>query len=453
MEQMNGENQGSILRSALGMTDTSTSQWEQKANLYDKFMEEYKDYFDEDGAKTIPSGNQDTKYFLELQLKRLRALGVKLQYDIQKRGSLAGAEYSNNVSGVTTQDVKYTNTVANKVLQRKTKVINSQGKTIYKGDDGEIGYVSITELNHESVDETDTYVCSNCGAISTIRELLDGCPYCNTRYEMDDLYPTVSGFYFLPDSVNVSVKNDVKTGKLLPSIIWGILSALFALIVIVVLVQEIVGVTLIAVALAIIPSLIFGAISGLMAFPIFLAIRVIFEAICITPMLASVGNSKNNLKNTVRKYDPLFSEEVFDTQLNNMVKTMLFTDDWSNLTIYNGTQNNVRNRNVIEVTSRGAYQFVASNVVNENLYLKLRVFLNVIRMTSPSQVVKQNEEFDIVIQRPLSCKTDLGFSIRKVCCKSCAASFDATHNKYCPSCGTEYEAKEDWVVMEFVRRK
>lgn len=39
--------------------------------------------------------------------------------------------------------------------------------------------------------------CPNCGAVSNVRELLNGCKNCKTRFIMDDLFPKVTNFYFV----------------------------------------------------------------------------------------------------------------------------------------------------------------------------------------------------------------------------------------------------------------
>ncbi|RHW02481.1 hypothetical protein DXA91_00120 [Clostridium sp. OF09-10] len=38
-----------------------------------------------------------------------------------------------------------------------------------------------------------------CGAVSQIKALFEGCPYCHTRFLMQDLYPKVANFYSIED--------------------------------------------------------------------------------------------------------------------------------------------------------------------------------------------------------------------------------------------------------------
>ncbi len=425
---------------------------EKRTRLYKKFMEEYKDFFDADGAKSIPSGNQDTNYFLKLQKERLQNLNVKLEYQIEKRGSLA-AGFSEHVGGTTTTDTKYTTTIASGILQKKTKLTNTHGRVLHQANEGEICYAAITDLNNPTDIENESYTCSNCGAVTTIRELLTGCPYCSTRYEMDDLYPTITGYYFLPDSVNISPKHDIKFKSFVPSILWGLFvmvaSAFFTYFVYKTS-REIDTEQFFAFLFM---SPFFGIGAAVTSIPVFYALKMLIKAVRLLPVLSATHGSKQSVYNVVHPHDPLFSRSVFDMQLSNMIKTLLFTDDWSDLTIYAGNQNNDKNRNVLDATWLGIYQFMNHTEDGEDLKLKLRVYLNVSRLTEHNTVTKREEEYIIVIRRPLSCKTDLAYSIRKVTCKSCAASFDATHTRHCPSCGSVYDAKEDWVVEEFTRSK
>lgn len=425
---------------------------EKHTQLYEKFITEYKDFFDSDGATSIPSGNQDTNYFLKLQKKRLQNLDVNLEYDIQKRGSLAPG-FGEHVSGLTTTDTKYTTTIAYRILQKKTKVTNAQGAVIHKSDEGELCYAAITDLNNPTDIEDESYSCSNCGAVTTIRELLTGCPYCGTRYEMDDLYPTVTGYYFLPDSVNISPKHDIKLKSFLPSILWGVFVALATILFMIFTFNDQTETAIGAFTVSLFMAPILGIIAAATSIPVFYVLKMIIKAIRVLPVWSATSGSKQSLYNAVHPHDPLFSRSVFEMQLNNMVQTLLFTDVWNDLTIYVGNQVNENHKNILDVTSRGVYQFIRSTVEGEDLTLKLGVYLTVTRLTDRNTVTKQDEEYVIVIRRPLSCTTDFSYSIRKVCCKSCASSFDATHNRYCPSCGSIYDAKDDWVVAEFTRRK
>lgn len=46
----------------------------------------------------------------------------------------------------------------------------------------------------EQLVENEDYVCPNCGAVSTVKGLLDGCDYCNTFFKIDELFPKVTNY-------------------------------------------------------------------------------------------------------------------------------------------------------------------------------------------------------------------------------------------------------------------
>ena len=49
---------------------------------------------------------------------------------------------------------------------------------------------------------------------------------------------------------------------------------------------------------------------------------------------------------------------------------------------------------------------------------------------------------------------DLNFSMTKINCPACARSFNPVKNKFCPSCGKEYELiSDDWVLVDLKMEK
>ena len=70
----------------------------------------------------------------------------------------------------------------------------------YKGDkciDTQESQITINAIVTDTTVETsavesDYYCCPFCGAISQIRELMTGCPYCQTKFQISDLFPKVT---------------------------------------------------------------------------------------------------------------------------------------------------------------------------------------------------------------------------------------------------------------------
>ena len=65
-------------------------------------------------------------------------------------------------------------------------------------------------MNDGSMSGDELYCCPNCSAISSVKSLLAGCPYCGTRFQMTDLFPKVTDFYYSDYEVNLSVIRGIK---------------------------------------------------------------------------------------------------------------------------------------------------------------------------------------------------------------------------------------------------
>ena len=51
------------------------------------------------------------------------------------------------------------------------------------------------------------HTCPNCSAVATIASLQQGCEYCGTCFEMDDLFPKVTNYFFVPDTSGTEEEN------------------------------------------------------------------------------------------------------------------------------------------------------------------------------------------------------------------------------------------------------
>lgn len=59
----------------------------------------------------------------------------------------------------------------------------------------------------------------------------------------------------------------------------------------------------------------------------------------------------------------------------------------------------------------------------------------------------RRDVFRMSLQKDISTPINMHMSIRKIACKTCGNSFDATKQKKCPSCASAYDlSREDWVV-------
>ena len=175
--------------------------------------------------------------------------------------------------------------------------------------------------------ESDSYCCPSCGAISTVRELVNGCPYCKARFLMPDLFPKVTNFYFYEDD---SSKVDFIRNTV---IIGAVIAALYELV------------------------------------------------------------------------QCLGSRQLLDFVMVPVAGLM------------------------------GAFIGLMCGVFLRDTY-----YVN-------NHIKIKDEEIRLQVARKRSARTDAGFSIKKVECKACGGSFDASHQRVCPYCHNAYDMKEqNWVI-------
>lgn len=304
-------------------------------------------------------------------------------------------------------------------------------------------------MNENEMTGEETYVCPNCGAVSTIKELFVGCSYCQTRFTMSDLYPKVTNHFFLHDyGVNGGEGRRKALKFVLAGVVLGCIAGLFmrngtA-------VGQAGGGNAIS---GIIAASIVGGMFGLFMFPISLVIRVLVDAVKVTPVLAKTAGTKKKMIELLSAYDATFSYDHFVSRVLALLKMMVYSEDRTDMAAYDKAEKGPDYFDIVESIYRGAIALHGHKIENGYCYLDLEIFMVDVCFRN-NQIKPVEESFRMEICKNIKQPEDFGFSIRKVQCKSCGGSFDATRIKHCPYCANEYELKEDdWVVVSMKRLK
>lgn len=157
---------------------------------------------------TLPEGgNQDIAYYLELQQNRLKERNIRMEYRFSDRAGKKGETRS--LVGWTAKDQKYTLRMVADDYSREVRCYKGN-KCLFKKKKDTLFYQVITYMNDGSMSEDERCSCPNRSAISSVKALLAGCPYCGTRFQMTDLFPKVTNFYYSDYEVNLSVIRGTK---------------------------------------------------------------------------------------------------------------------------------------------------------------------------------------------------------------------------------------------------
>lgn len=381
------------------------------------------------------TGNQDIRYYLDLQKGRLKERNLKMEYRMKLRG-----EHLDRIFQKTYKDQIYTNEFVFSSYLQKTAFWRDE-KKVYEKEKPQNFYQTITKMEQQKIDET--YCCPSCGAVSSIKVLLDGCPYCHTRFLMSDLFPVVTGYFFQYDfSMNQKEsKNRIKKwaigGIILVWLCWTIPA----------LIQG----KIFSIFLNLLGSIPLGIFLGYLAMCMWMFMSLLGFAAVNIPRLFRTAGTKLRLNRLMKSYDKNFSYEYFIGRIVSLLKIMIFAEDVKELTVYKGEGEIPDLSEIVEAAYGGYIGLNKKWIENGYCYLDLDVYMADIY--DKGKVYQKTDIFRMVVCRKLEKESDFGFSIRKVQCAGCGGSFDATRERYCPFCSGEYHLEEDdWAVIKIRKR-
>lgn len=281
--------------------------------------------------------------------------------------------------------------------------------------------------------ENDYYCCPSCGANSKIKELMEGCPYCQNKFMMTDLFPKVTNFYMFENDTNDMTIP--KVGAVLGAIALCIYQVILG------------NITLNPMAIImILVSILGGGFAGYIAsLPIFL-VYAICKGIKGT---AEVGGSKSAEKQIERKMkqvDPNFSYKIFEGQLVSYLQMVLFSNDISNLSCFEGGSVPEKYKDLIDISYHGTVSLKQIETPGDLIRLNMTIFARNTYFINDKIKVK-DEQIPVQVTKKVYVPSKIGFSVRTVTCKQCGGSFDASRQKKCSFCQSPYDMKlENWVI-------
>lgn len=419
--------------------------WSKKNHsIFESFALELEEY--PQSGQLPAHGDQDVSYALELQQKRLTSKNLTLCYTFLPRGHFAdGGGMSKSWS-----DDHYISHMEYRTCHL-TKAFFREDKRLFEKKENMIFYQIITTAHDRQTVDSDPYTCPNCGAISKISELQEGCPYCGTRFAMSDLFPKVTNYFFIKDSgrTESELKSELKR-VMFP--LMGIFAAFYSLF------FFIGNDSGYPVWLKLLSSLLRGGFAGIICGGIigyvFWAVKklttVFHEAGKSIPLLFNAAGSSKAFVSQMKQYSPDFSYEYFSGKVVSLLKMLLFSEDAAALPIYTGEPLGTQFLNLVESSPTGAVGLKQFRVQGDICYVVVDTYLDNI-YEKAGRLISRRERFRVFLQRNIAKPVNLRFSIKSIQCKSCGGSFDATKQKFCPHCGTEYAIDdEDWTVTRLL---
>lgn len=414
--------------------------WDKGRGMYDKFAEELNAWYHTGKRPECCDG--DTAYYLKLQQERLKRKGIQMHNSVLP---IKGKSYG--TATLSRQSAWYTTDMSYEAIRRKLTFSNPEG-TLYKRELDQTMYEIIAHTPNDSQTEKMTLTCPNCGFLSPVKFLEAGCPHCDTKFRITDLFPRVVNLYFIK---NTSISN---TGMIIQNTIIACMLAIFLFFTVITLVNPHSLSDLPAYfATAFFATFFMGGFLGYLLSCIILLILQFDRDGMKHMSLLKWMRTKNQITNTLKKYDSSFSYDKFEGQLISLIRMIVFSDHPETLTCYHGTTTDPRFSDILEMTYTNGT--VLKNIKRDGnrILLFLRTWwINYSEING--QIKKTGDCIDVVVSRDITHSEVPGFSITSVQCEGCGGSFDAVRQKICPYCGNEYHMeKESWIVnsIELIR--
>lgn len=387
-------------------------------------------------GEDITFADNDITYTLKLQNDRIKEKGLEMEYEVYKRKE--GQQYF--IAASNWQDSHYESTVAFRPCGVK-RTVKKGGRKVYKDHKKSVIYETVTDVITGSHPDNDLICCPNCGAVETIATLQNGCSYCGTRYKMDDLFPKVTGYYFLDDP-----GIDKSDFRLAFFISW-LLSSIFLFLVSVGALIFNPDRSFSGIVFAFIGSPIIGIILGYFNLSIFLLLRLIIRGISTSGKMGTAG-SRRKFEAIMKKISPEFSFEYFTSKAISLVKTAIYAKDEQELLFYEGEPLSKDMKDIIDLNYGGALGLERFKEEDGIVTVVTDAFFDVL-YAKDNKIKYKHQVFSATFKRRTDIPVNFNFSMTRIQCPTCGASFDATKNKFCPSCGHEYEIiSDDWVLTE-----
>ncbi len=416
-------------------------------DLFKRFLNEIRFWYRT--GKEPKSANQDMKYYLDLQEKRLQEHNLKVQVSFEPEGEVYSAHE-------VLSTIPVLNSIDHLSRFKQSTYFQSGNQTItYYREDRQIyrkeKFLTLYQviLDPEPGDRHvggTTYVCPNCGAISTLETLqAQGCTYCGTRYVMKDLYPKVTNYYCLDNSgISQETSRHHRSIILAVAALFGIFCTIYS--------QS--SSDDFTVFTAILSLLFCGAIGVFLTYfciSLFYLGKLLTQAGKSIKVLKGSAGSKRKITKELSQFDPSFSYEYFEGKALSLARLIMFHNDLPNCVQYQGTDSSDAFADLIDIQYQGGLGVESIQRKHDRIEVNLRLYL--INTIDTGKKIKEEEEtVRIRMYHNVASPVDPTFSIRKVQCPCCGGSFDAREQKCCPFCNQEYDAGiNDWVVTQIER--
>ncbi len=406
-------------------------------NLFETFCSEYQDLLGSDRRSL--SMVDDLQYALELQKKRLESKGLRMECEITPRGHFPHGEISREWS-----DAMFHSHMDIRSCNWKRTIFEGS-KKVFQDSQDKLLYTTATDLISGARNiENENYTCPNCGNVTTIGKLREGCPYCGTHFELQDLYPRVGGFYYVKEigGTEQEVKKDVFRYMIPCAAVLGVLGLIVSLF----SNEEHTVLWILSLLFFTAFSAGAGAVLGYFLWASLKLSTIFYEAFRALQLLPGVMRSKKRYENELKNSAPDFSFDYFVNKVGTLAKMLVFSENPAALPVCVGDHIDNPYSDVVDALFRGPVIIRSFKKDGNYCHIKADAEFDLLYKAKLG-FVNRRRYVTMSLSRDMTQPLRKYYSVKKVSCRNCGGSFDASRHDHCPFCGTEYDIrKEDWFV-------
>ena len=433
--------------------DSSAKRPGERAAVAGAFREEL-GHAMEAGAKVM-SADKELRFCLELQRDRLARKNIRYKEELDP-GKKPMRSAVNNVRSW--QDGHYETSWSVGYIKRKRTAERDGMKTFKRTEPSSICETVIDVRDGENVSE-DTYCCPNCGVVSTIKELQEGCSQCGTSFQMTELYPKVGNYFFVPDpavSTDPIWKTAIRYGLLALPVTLLLFSPMIFLsgsLTKMSSTGSLSGLKFSAPSLStviryIIAMIIVSPLTGYFVWILSLFFLSFAQLGKESPAALSVGKSRKRFAAQMSRISSVYTFETFSSKITTLFRALVFSDNRESLPFNAVKDLGSDFDNVVDCTFRGWMSCKKIKEEGNKVFVTGDVYVDAVRDMGNKLKVK-SEVYQIKAGKRTDVPVLTNFSIAKIQCPSCGASFNSFKSKNCPYCGTECPpAEDDWVLYD-----
>lgn len=413
---------------------------EMKSKL-DGFKKTYSDFMmgnidDEELAKDTTQPFWQSMYLSKKRLNN-KGLDVDIRFSEEKGNRI-------NTISVVNDGKNIIGTYKDNIIEEKS--FKKDGRTIYdhKGKKMWIGNVI------KARDENNMVACPNCGNMGDISSYINGCDYCNSRFQVEDFEEKVSSFV-VSDDEKRKVQN-ISTRCSLGAIIAGIVMIIAMIVSFIVVIINQVNYkpgNYNANATIIFASLITG-------FPIF--IKVFIGLIIVFVLIAVVVNRirKNEVIEKNEVYYRLkningFVPEKFVQNLEYKLRNIHFAEKVEEVSAFASVPVDKIIEKYQDIIECSLYKvkFEDYKSVQGKDIIKLSCIMQISKMIN-NKIYEEGEKLVIYLSKKSDItEKDFG-AIRFISCGNCGSSINILNGGVCEYCGTRLNyADYDWIIDRY----